>query len=321
MSFDELCLRAWVEWMFFLAKDGLSWECLLWSAYEIRRRPELRDRRGLWTRMWWSELIRRNLITSSRHLMSFDELCLRAWVEWMFFFVVKQRFNIKCIPQDSTGHDIPSTGNCEVRWSNGSLCWSSFQENRVSSSWRRQDGKTVWITSNRSRPSNLEGRFRLECGNQQVNGRNSMTKSAKHGKFEGPPFHGSSNLVISHGCAEVCHHGRQPLRLYSLELTNSSDADDIFKVRWPRKWAQRGMLTFDFNSSQTQKTSEYTTWTCWFVDDWTKTLLLMDDGDSVEQSFLIHWGHGCQYSNARSLSFLALPSGKHTKNYGKIHHF
>ena len=115
-------------------------------------------------------------------------------------------------------------------------------------------GKTVWITSNRSRPWNLEGRFRLECRNQQVNGRNSMTKSAKHGKFDqGPPFHGSSNLAISHGCAEVCHHGRQPLRLYSLELTNSSDADDIFKVPWPWGWAQRGMLTFDFNSSQTQK--------------------------------------------------------------------
>lgn len=29
---------------------------------------------------------------------------------------------------------------------------------------------------------------------------------------------------------QVCHHGRQPVRLYSLELTNSSDADDIFKA-------------------------------------------------------------------------------------------
>eukprot|EP00435_Cladocopium_sp_Y103_P005625 s4365_g1.t2 len=28
---------------------------------------------------------------------------------------------------------------------------------------------------------------------------------------------------------QVCHHGRKPARLYSLELTNSSDADNIFK--------------------------------------------------------------------------------------------
>ena len=132
---------------------------------------------------------------------SFAEiLLLQAAIWWaLMSFVWEHGWN-ECFfcGKAKVQHKMHSTGfhrpwhsehwECEVRWSNGSLCWSSFQENRVSSSWRRQDGKTVWITSNRSRPSNLEGRFRLECGNQQVNGRNSMTKSAKHGKFEGPPF-------------------------------------------------------------------------------------------------------------------------------------
>ena len=253
--------------------------------------------------------------------MSFDELCLRAlFVEWMFFSG-KAKVQHK---MHSTGFHRPchfehwELRGSLIQWIALLVLVSGKPGELFLTQARWQD-----CLNHLKSQSPIKLRRKIPTGMRESAGERYKFNVQICKPRQIRP--GALEWIIQLGHFTRLRRGLPPWK--AAGSTVQSRVDKFFRCWWHLQGAMALKMgtegdAFSISIRLRLKKNQSTLWTCWFVDDWTKHLLLMDDGvDSVEQSFLIHWGHGCQYSNARSLSFLALPSGKHTKNYGKIHHF